>query len=204
MLTDHHNQPTIAPTKPPMGRRSACSNCRINSPSCPEDGPIRKDTITVISPIITSTVVVHVSSMNTSFSTSIFGSASIHARRACCTSSRSCSLACRVFFEGEIPFVQLMPQRAGLDRNALFGQPLAQSGQAQIGLLFDPGAQHGFHLSHARTAMTADLKAGAFACLLLPVPHLINPNAADFQTPRNRRRTFSAPQCPQHAIPQIL
>src|ERR1035438_9123577 len=104
---------------------------------------------------------VHVSSMNTSFSTSILGNASSHARRACCTSSCSCSLACRVFFEGEIPFVQLMPQRAGLDRNALLGQPLTQFGQAQIGLLFNPGAEHGFHFSHPRTAMTADLKAGA-------------------------------------------
>jgi len=71
--------------------------------------------------------------MNTSFSTFIVGRASIHARRACCTSSRSCSLACRVFFEGKIPFVQLMPQRAGLDRNALCGQSLAQ-----FGLLFHP------------------------------------------------------------------
>src|ERR1035437_10986137 len=45
---------------------------------------------------------VHVSSMNISLSTSIPGNASTHALRACCTSSRSCSLACRVFFEGEI------------------------------------------------------------------------------------------------------
>src|SRR5271165_208150 len=56
---------------------------------------------------------VHVSSIKTSFSTSIPGNASTHPRRACCTSSRSCSLACRVFFEGEIPFVQLVPQGTG-------------------------------------------------------------------------------------------
>jgi hypothetical protein len=64
---------------------------------------------------------VHVSSMNTSFYASIPGNASAHARRACCTFSRSCSLACRVFFEGEIPFVQLMPQCTGLDENILLG-----------------------------------------------------------------------------------
>jgi hypothetical protein len=64
--------------------------------------------------------------MNTGFSTFIVGRASIHARRACRMSSRSCSLACRVFFEGEIPFVQLMPQSACLDNNALLGQSLAQ------------------------------------------------------------------------------
>ncbi len=49
------------------------------------------------------------------------GCASVHARRAACTSSRSYSLACRVFFEGEIPLVQLVPQSANLDRNALRG-----------------------------------------------------------------------------------
>src|SRR5665213_543508 len=66
-------------------------------------------------------VEVQVSSMKTSFSTSMLGNASAHARRACCTSSRSCSLACRVFFEGEIPLVQLMPQCAWLDQNILLG-----------------------------------------------------------------------------------
>jgi hypothetical protein len=65
---------------------------------------------------------VHVSSINTSFSTSIVGSACSHALRARCTSSRSCSLACSVFFEGKIPFVQLMPQGADLDRYALLDE----------------------------------------------------------------------------------
>src|SRR5664280_1643876 len=124
---------------------------------------------------------VHVSSINTSFSTSIPGSASRHARRACCTSSRSCSLACSVFFEGETPFVQLMPQCAGLDRYALLGQSFAQFGQGKIGLGCDPGAQHRLHLSHPGTAMAADLKTGAPPRLLLPVAYLINPDAADFQ-----------------------
>jgi hypothetical protein len=68
---------------------------------------------------------VHVSSMNTSFSTSIVGKACRHALRACCTSSRSCSLACRVFFEGKIPFVQLMPQGTDLDRYALLDETRA-------------------------------------------------------------------------------
>src|SRR5271157_4682160 len=85
---------------------------------------------------------VHVSSMNTSFSTSIRGKASTHARRASCTSSRSCSLACRVFFEGEIPFVQLMPQCARLNQNILLGQTCRQFRQRQIWLCFDPGTQH--------------------------------------------------------------
>src|SRR5208337_624979 len=101
-------------------------------------------------------VEVHVSSINTSFSTSIVGNACCHALRACCTSSRSCSLACRVFFEGKIPFVQLMPQGADLDHYAPLDQALAQLGQAQTRLLFDPGAQHRLHLRYPRTAMPSD------------------------------------------------
>jgi len=54
-------------------------------------------------------VVVHVSSMNTSFSTFIVGRDSrSQARHAACTSSRSCSLAVQVFFESKIP-LSLMP-----------------------------------------------------------------------------------------------
>jgi hypothetical protein len=49
--------------------------------------------------------------------------------------------------------------------------------------------------------MAANLKAGALACFLRSVLHLINPNAADFQTSRNRCRALSAIQCPQYAIP---
>src|ERR1035437_4477344 len=113
---------------------------------------------------------IQVSSIKTSLSTAIVGSACCHAFRARCTSSRSCSVACRVFFEGQMPFVQLMPQGADLDRDALLRDP--------------------------RVAMPADLKTAALAALLLPPPHLVNPDATGFQPPRNRRRTFSALQCP--------
>src|SRR5208282_3660291 len=104
---------------------------------------------------------IHVSSINTSFSTSIVGSACNHAFRARCTSSPSCSLACRVFFEGKIPFVQLMPQGADFDRYALLGETFRQLRQAQPRHLFDPGAQHGLHRRDPRTAMATDLKTGA-------------------------------------------
>src|SRR5467141_5226335 len=125
---------------------------------------------------------VQVSSINTSFSRSIPGCASLHARRAACTSSRSCSLACKVFFEGKIPFVQLVPQSADFDRNTLSRQPLLQLGQSQIGLGCDPSAQHLFPLCYPRAAMAADLKTAAHARLLLPVAHLIDPNAAHFRS----------------------
>src|SRR5664280_1375171 len=52
--------------------------------------------------------------------------------------------------------------------------------------------------------MAADLKTGAPPRLLLPVAYLINPDAADFQPPRNRRGTLSATQGPQHPLAQIL
>src|SRR5208283_2391217 len=100
---------------------------------------------------------IQVSSMNTSFSTSIVGSACAHAFRARCTSSRSCSLACRVFFKGQIPFVQLMPQGADLDPDARRGKTFTQLGQTQPRRLFDPGAQQGLHRRDARLAMAADL-----------------------------------------------
>src|SRR5271169_3780305 len=120
---------------------------------------------------------IHVSSMKTSFSASLVGSACCQAWRARCTSSRSCSLARRVFFKGQIPFVQLVPQGTDLDRYAPLGETSSHLGQAQPRRLFDPGAQHGLHLRDPRTAMATDLKTGALAGLLLPPPHLINPDA---------------------------
>src|SRR5580704_16717891 len=111
---------------------------------------------------------IQVSSINTSFSMSIPGCASLHARRAACTSERSCSSACKVFFKGELPFVQLVPQRRDLGRYAVFGQPLLQLGQRQIGLGGDPVAQHLFPLRQPCPAMTADLKTATQARLSFP------------------------------------
>jgi hypothetical protein len=147
---------------------------------------------------------VHVSLMNTSFSGFIRGNASTHSRRIRRTSSRSCSLACRVFFEREIPFVQLMPQGAGLNQNTLPGQPFGQLRQDKIGFSLDPGAQHRFQLRHAGPAMATDLKAGPFARLLFSISNLVDPDTAHFQTPRNRCRPFSTAQRPKHTLPQVL
>src|SRR5271166_2781968 len=52
--------------------------------------------------------------------------------------------------------------------------------------------------------MAADRKTGAHSRLLLPASHLINPNAAHLEAPRNLRRTIPALQGSQHALPQIL
>src|SRR6266853_1332179 len=106
-------------------------------------------------------VEVQVSSIKTSFSMSIPDCASLHARRAACTSARSCSSACKVFFEGEIPFVQLVPQ-------------------------------------------TANLITATYARLSLPFTHLIDPDAAHFESQCDLRRTIPASQRPQHPLAQIL
>jgi len=146
----------------------------------------------------------HVSSINTSLSTSSLGRSSLHLRRAACTSSRSCSLACRVFFEGQIPSIQLVPQSADLGRNALSSQPFLHLGQGKTGLGGNPATYDQFHLRQAGTAMTADLKAGATTRFPLPIPNVIHVNAADLIAPCNRRRTLPPTQRPQYPIPQIL
>src|SRR5208337_1887880 len=66
------------------------------------------------------------------------------------------------------------------------------------------GAQHRFHFHQPGPAMAADRKTGAHSRLLLPASHLINPNAAHLEAPRNLRRTIPAIQGSQHALPQIL
>src|ERR1039458_7753407 len=74
----------------------------------------------------------------------------------------------------------------------------------QTRLRCDPGAQHWFHFHQSGPAMAADRKTGAHSRLLLPASHLINPNAAHLEAPRNLRRTIPAIQRSQHALPQIL
>ena len=149
-------------------------------------------------------VVAQVSSINTSFSTSIAGCASLHARRAACTSSRSCSLACSVFFEGQIPLVQLVPKSTNFGRNTLQRQSLSQLLQSQPRLGCDPAPQNRFRFLQPRPAMAADLKTAPHTGLVLPVPHLINVETADLKAPRNRRWAIPAGQRAKHTITQIL
>src|SRR5271166_5506081 len=119
--------------------------------------------------------------MNTSFATSIAGCAWLHAHRAACTSSRSCSLACRVFFEGQIPLVQLVPKSADPSRNSLCRQPLLQLSQSQSRLGCNPAAQSRLRCLQPGLAMATDLKTAAHTGILLSVPHLIDVEAADFK-----------------------
>src|SRR5690606_41981279 len=78
-------------------------------------------------------VVTAVSSRNTNFAIFQLGCRSFQLRRACCTSSRCCSLACSVFFKAQPPLIQLVPQRRDLDLYALILQAFTQLRQRQIG-----------------------------------------------------------------------
>src|SRR5580658_2096622 len=149
-------------------------------------------------------VAAQVSSINTNLSMSIVGCASIQARRAACTSSRSCSLACSVFFEGQIPLIQLVPKSANLNRDTLRRQPFLQFGQSQSGLGCDPAAQGRLRLLQPRPAMATNLKTASYPGLLLPIPHLIDVETADLKASRDRRGAIPPRQRSQHTIPQIL
>ena len=94
-------------------------------------------------------VLAPVSSRNISFVMSSVDWVSIHERRAACTSERSCSLACRVFFKAQIPFIKLMPQRRNFDLNAVFRQSPAHLSKRQICLGLDPRTNLLFHAGNA-------------------------------------------------------
>ena len=85
-------------------------------------------------------VVAQVSSRKTSLAASQADCTRCHSLRACCTSVRSCSLACRVFFKAQPPIVQLMPQCGYFDLDPLISQSFAHFRQRQIGLFLDPRA----------------------------------------------------------------
>ena len=54
-----------------------------------------------------------------------------------------CSLACRVFFKREFPFVELMPQRGHFDRNPVFRQSCAYLRERQISCFLQPARSVG-------------------------------------------------------------
>src|ERR1700757_715276 len=101
-----------------------------------------------------------VSSRKTSLAGSRVGCKEVfHSCRACCTSARSCSLACRVFFKAQAPLVQLMPQRRHLEFPALGCQPVAQLLEGQVWLSLDPVADRGLHVGDHRFPVTPDSMA---------------------------------------------
>jgi hypothetical protein len=90
-----------------------------------------------------------VSSRNTSCVTSSAGWCAGHSARSAFTSSRSCSLACRVFFKAHPPRVELMPERRGFYPYAVCPQAFADLGTRQVCSLFDPRPDVGVPVRHA-------------------------------------------------------
>ncbi len=72
----------------------------------------------------------------------------LHSARACCTSSRDCSLACRFFFKTKAPLVKLMPQCGRLDLNPFCGQPFTQFSQCDVRSRFNPSTNVGFSVGN--------------------------------------------------------
>src|SRR6218665_1364861 len=146
---------------------------------------------------------VPVSSRNTSFVASSAGWLSFHAIRSACTSLRSCSLACRVFFKDQTPFIQLVPEGGGFVRYPMLGQPFAHLAQCQIRSVFNPFPQHRLHWSKARFPMPANLEAMSNTFFKTRLD-LVHPYSTDFKTLGNIGRTISLFYRLQHPISQIL
>ena len=77
-------------------------------------------------------VEVPVSSIKMSFFASSCGCSRFHFVRAARTSLRSCSAACRLFFECDVMAVEKPPYRASADKNAARSQPPTNFLQCQV------------------------------------------------------------------------
>src|SRR6218665_909258 len=146
---------------------------------------------------------VPVSSKKTSFVASSAGWFSFHAIRSACTSWRSCSLACRVFFKAQPPLVQLVPWGGGFDRYPVLGQPFAHLAQCQVRSVSNPSPQHRLHRSKTRSPMPANLKTMPNSLFKTRLD-LVHPYSTDFKTLGNGGRTISLFYRPQYPISQIL
>jgi hypothetical protein len=98
-----------------------------------------------------------------------------------------------------------MPQRRDLEPDIfLLAQALAQLGQSQIRLLFDPSAHLLFDWGQARNAVATNRSAATFTGGLKAAFDLVDPDPADLQTPGNIDRPLAALQSTQHPVTQIL
>src|SRR5262249_22413424 len=79
-----------------------------------------------------------VSSMNTSLRGSSLICILCHALRAAATSARSCSAACRLFFEGKAQMAEKPEDRSLADRRLLFRQSRLKLGQGDVRLPNNP------------------------------------------------------------------
>jgi hypothetical protein len=146
-------------------------------------------------------VVTEVSSRKINRLTAHMPCAFFHSRRARCTSSRPCSLACNVFFKSQAPFVELMPQRANPDPDPQASQALTHLGQGQIHFFRNPATYHSFQVRYPRNPIASPGPTGAISFPIESPSYLINPPPADFKPPRNLAWPLPSLQSPQHPIP---
>src|SRR6266576_3492256 len=152
---------------------------------------------------LTKLVLVAVSSINTNLAGSSRPCLRIQRRRARATSTRSCSVARRLFFDGDIMSLEKSPDRGATAWNSLLAHRRNDLVQGQI-RLFGYQSQQPFHvLLQRRRAPAAQLCSGASSVTpALQPPHRRTGAQAE---------AFGRfpPRCPgrdgfDHAFPQVI
>ena len=97
-----------------------------------------------------------------------------------------------------------MPQGRNSDHDPLLRQAPTGFGQRQVRRLLNPIAYPRLPADQARAAMATHSQTAPHPALLPTLADTIHPHAADFEAPRNGRRTLPPLQRPQYPVPQIL
>jgi hypothetical protein len=150
-------------------------------------------------------VLVAVSSMNTSRPGSSVLCFRIQCRRARATSGRSCSAACRVFFNADIMALEETMHRATATRNPRFAHRSNHFVQCQIRLLVNQGQQPLRVLLQWRDAPSNRLRRRAPRRLppLHPLDRRTWTQIEPFGSLPTRRTSFDRPNHPLAQVPGI-
>src|SRR6516162_3862388 len=106
-------------------------------------------------------VLTAVSSIKTSRAESRKPCSRIQRRRARATSSRCLSVACRLFFKGDVVTVEKTPERAAAGSNSPLAQLCKRLHQGQVWMLSNHSQNLGCELFEWRNASAARLRSGA-------------------------------------------
>jgi len=144
-----------------------------------------------------------VSSMNTSFSTSIACCASLQASRALARPRVLARWRAAFFLKVKLHLFNWC-QRAPVLISIPCEPAVLAAAQESTQARRNPPAQGWLRILQSRTAMAADLKNCYAPRSLAPVPHLIDIETAELKALRDRRWPLSPSQGSKHTIPQIL
>src|ERR1700675_2636038 len=153
----------------------------------------------------TMLVLTAVSSINTSRAGSSMPCSRIQRRRACATSARCRSAACRLFFKGDVVSVEKPPERTA----AGFDPPLAQLcnrlNQSQVRLFGNQSQNLGGELFQRRNASPARLRrsAPALAPALQPLDRRAHAHLKTFGRLAPRRTSFHSRDYSLTQVPRI-